>query len=694
LYLILEKPDKFLSTLLLSMSNTSTFNGMPVNIRRIISEDINSKVNQYEVLYELITNAIQANATEITCKLKSNDSVLGEEDGLDLGMELGVRKVDTITVVDNGEGFTNANYNSFCTYRTDHKQALGCKGVGRFIFLKIYENAKIESKLKKEKKVVSFKFHPEYDIKSVKRKKDESVKKNQTEIVLATFTPQYYDLKEKVDRRIKMDLEKIRNKVLTHLIPTLFFYRKNKNKKITINFVDENSKKSAEINEHDIPNFDLKEFDITDRENKVYTFKLYYQINVEDGPLHAYHCANNRSVCPFSEKRLRLSLPQGYSGYFLLESDYLNAHVNNERNDFAIYPVKTEKLFMPISWDMINSKLKAVITEIFKLAIPETEKVNIAKLRDIEQERPYLVNYIDEQDIEMAGYLNKEDIIEKAKKRFDDSKETILTNAGKDSYTDAELNDAIQLAQNELVSYINDRVQVIERLKTMVDKEENVESLIHNLFMQMNTDDDYFSVGKNNLWLLDDRYTSYSYAASNKHIKHVLAAVGADSTDVINTGDQPDISLFFSQNPQSGGPLKSVLIELKPFDIDKKSHRKKFAGIQQLRDYVKAFKDKERIDEISAFLITEIDDAFAESLKEDEFKPLFSTKIPIYFRPYPTLNVSIYVVSASTLISDAEARNRVFLDIIRKQSRLNKMLEQTELESVDNNLQNNGEVPF
>ncbi len=122
----------------------------------------------------------------------------------------------------------------------------------------------------------------------------------------------------------------------------------------------------------------------------------------------------------------------------------------------------------------------------------------------------------------MAGFLDKKNIIEKAKKDFDIAKEKVLTNSGKEEYTDKELHEAIQLTQNELVSYVNDRAMVIERLKAMVDKSEKVESVIHNLFMEKYPKDDYCSIGKNNLWLLDDRFTTYSYAASDTRISEVL----------------------------------------------------------------------------------------------------------------------------------------------------------------------------
>jgi hypothetical protein len=249
-----------------------------------------------------------------------------------------------------------------------------------------------------------------------------------------------------------------------------------------------------------------------------------------------------------------------------------------------------------------------------------------------------------------------------------------LANKGKDSYTEKELDEAIQITQNELVSYICDRVQIIDRLKTMINDKEKVEAIIHNLFMKKYTDDDYYSIGKNNLWLIDDRFTTYTYAASDKRIKDVLQQVGEELGDIENVDDKPDLSLFFSHNPNQTERLKSVLIEIKPFDYTTKSDRKKFQGVQQLVDYVKAFKNKERIEEIWAFLLTDVDGKLAERLKGDDYTPLFSSESPIFHRFYKELGISIYVINARTLILDAEARNKIFLDIIRKKNRLSQIL--------------------
>lgn len=657
---------------------------MLADIKRIVTEDVSSRITQYDVLYEAITNAIHANATTVTCTLYS--STVQMEDDEDV---LSDKKLDNITISDNGDGLNQTNYDSFCKYRTEHKKALGCKGVGRFTFLKVYKNIKYTSVIAENKEKRFFTFNFDFDTEDIKTEKIEAeeakkIKGNTTQIEFMSLTPQYLDLDKDLDRRIILDLEVVKEKVYLNLMPTLFFYKK-KGAKVTIELIDGTTGEKVVIKETDVPAFSESSFSIKDRDGASYDFKLHYHIENSKGKLYDFYCANNRTVNEFSEHDLKISLPFGYSGSLLLESDYLDRHVNNDRNGFDILPIRTD-FVSPLSWDLINTPLKTQISNIVKQKIPETEKVNAIKLKAIQNERPYLANYIEEEDIDMAGFLDKKHIIEKAKKRFDVAKEKVLVNAGKEEYTEGELQEAIQIAQNELVSYINDRVQVLDRLQKLVDKKENVEEIIHNLFMQRGTTDDYFSVGKNNLWLIDDRFTSYSYAASDKHIKSTLVAIGENSDGVENEKDEPDLAMFFSHNPaaHNSNGLKSVLIEIKPFEYKSKSDRKKFQGVQQLIDYVEAFKLKEKIQEIYGFLITDIDAKLSTRLEGDGYVPLFSTDAPIYHRYYEKRGISIYVVSARTLIKDAEARNRVFLDIIRKQSRLNKIIEEAiKFEEVD-----------
>lgn len=655
---------------------------MLTNTKRVVEEDVSNRATQMSVLFEAITNAVHANAKRIVCRLSSTENLLNTKEG-----EVVERKIDEIEVEDNGDGFGDLNFASFGEYRTDHKQEeFGCKGVGRFVFLKVYRDASYTSYLLDGQEKKSFNFDFDFESDNAESE-DFEVVENKTTLFLSGVRNKYFDLEKGIDRRLEIDLATIRKKVLLHLIPTLFFY-KRKNHNVHIDFVDTGTSESVSITSDDVPEFEETSFEIPIENENVKSFTLYHEISNDTGGLHAYYCANRRTVCEFSEKDFKVSLPQGFSGYLLLESKYLNDQVDNQRNDFTIYPVKTDWV-NPLSWKDINACLKRIISTIITKEIPNAGNINRAKLNDIQEVRPYLVSYIDEEDLDMAGFIDEKQIINKAKKRFDRAKEKLIKHAGKKEYTDQDLQDAIQVAQNELVAYVCDRVMIIDRLKTMLDNKEQSEEIIHNLFMERYTDDDYFCTGKNNLWLLDDRFTNYSYAASEKRIKGLLEAVDIDADTGID-GDRPDLALFFSQNPLNKKGLKSVLIELKSFDYNSKSDRKKYAGVQQLLDYIKAFQAKEEIEEIWAFLVTDVDDEFAERLKMNDYNPLFSTEREIYHRYYSKINASIYVIGARTLVFDAEARNKVFIDIINKQSKLSKLIsEDSNSVEVDSELEKN-----
>ena len=66
---------------------------------------------------------------------------------------------------------------------------------------------------------------------------------------------------------------------------------------------------------------------IENRNKQSFDFTLNHRIENTQGKLNAFYCANNRTVCEFSDKDFKLSLPYGYSGFLLLESAYFNEKV-------------------------------------------------------------------------------------------------------------------------------------------------------------------------------------------------------------------------------------------------------------------------------------------------------------------------------------------------------------------------------
>ena len=91
--------------------------------------------------------------------------------------------IENIIVTDNGIGFTDENYESFNTYASDFKKMLGCKGVGRMIWLKAFNHVEIESIYEQngQYKKRSFNFD---SVNAVNMKKDEILNEEKSNLTI------------------------------------------------------------------------------------------------------------------------------------------------------------------------------------------------------------------------------------------------------------------------------------------------------------------------------------------------------------------------------------------------------------------------------------------------------------------------------------------------------------------------------
>ena len=114
---------------------------VPASIETIVNDL--KDITWEQVIFEAVTNSLQANAIEVNITFNY------------LGLDLSDDKnsIDQLVIEDNGDGFTADNIKSFQNYRSNFKKELGCKGIGRFLYLKIFKMVNIKS-LKKEIKFV------------------------------------------------------------------------------------------------------------------------------------------------------------------------------------------------------------------------------------------------------------------------------------------------------------------------------------------------------------------------------------------------------------------------------------------------------------------------------------------------------------------------------------------------------------
>ena len=98
-------------------------------------------------LFETIVNAIQSLEDTKNCEkplitIKANRI---EGNQLNIKGKEELNHFEEFIVTDNGEGFTERNYQSFLEGYSTLKIAKGCKGIGRFLWLKAFDQVTIQS---------------------------------------------------------------------------------------------------------------------------------------------------------------------------------------------------------------------------------------------------------------------------------------------------------------------------------------------------------------------------------------------------------------------------------------------------------------------------------------------------------------------------------------------------------------------
>lgn len=117
---------------------------MQIDVKGKVNNLILSPSDRLVPIFEAIVNSIQATGKETKAELtvkvirQNTQNVLNMEDNR-------YQQIESFEIIDSGEGFNNANYQSFKTAESTYKSNLGCKGIGRFTWLKAFETVLVES---------------------------------------------------------------------------------------------------------------------------------------------------------------------------------------------------------------------------------------------------------------------------------------------------------------------------------------------------------------------------------------------------------------------------------------------------------------------------------------------------------------------------------------------------------------------
>lgn len=636
-----------------------------VDVKDIV-KNIGKNIDFMQPVYEALVNSLEAKANkiEIVFFRDVQKSIDGE-----------CPKLGSFTIKDNGEGFVFENRESFKKLWTTHKITMGCKGSGRFTWLNVYKKIEITSKIPNTGELVEIPFSVDFGADDVKvLKLNEKLLETQTIIKFSDLTSNIFndvsDKRRRVDRREDADLEKIYNKIYNYLLVKLFLLNK---KGISFKIIIKLDDKTKVIDNATIPKIEMTNFSIIPSlvNTNPIDFELYYFFKQDGKKSKKINlCANERIVEILDDNELGFSasLPNNDSFTMMLCSNYFDINVSDDRMSLSgLKGLKNESYANPVLLSTIILKAKEEINKIIKEKYPQLHKLNKEIKSKAINLAPHLAKYINQnQDL----LISENSLVKDARKLFGEEKEKVhskfikvLSNANIDS---EEFNNSIdnvsQIALFELGEYINYRKTIISALDKSLLDEEKREEYIHNIFMPMGevarNNEDYLL---NNLWLLDDKFMTYSFAASDVTINKIINEIEEKDKEKFAKTKKPDLTIFYNKNLDRD----LVVVEFKGVNAPLGEKEKSISEI--VRNSLIIQKNISNVKTTWSYIITEIDNEFEISLTASEFKPLFSNAndSKIYYRYYPTINTHVYAVDVKAVVDDASARNSTFLNILK-----------------------------
>lgn len=590
------------------------------NIKSIV--DNLDNVEWKQIIFEAVTNSLHSGAINIDIKFMSDT----------LSYDDTKKKIDELIIIDDGEGFNKENTEAFQEYGTQHKKIkfnIGSKGIGRFLYLKIFKKIYIES-LDKE-----IKFSMENDIQ------------------VTTIEEKKYDLTKVYFREPKshfvVDYKGLTNDIKEHFIA---YFKLLGKKEIFIN-IYENNIKVSEISSKDIPSFNDKEFKVNG-----HTFNISYVFNDSKFKYsEGFYCADDRVVIKNTQldTKRKLKAFKNINILFLLSSEYLNKNIDSTRANFTIMPVQSSQaiMFQNTSWQDIKIELKKQIKQIAKENNILIEDIAKSNLKDSIIKAPYLAHYLQNND----DVYNVEDLIHNAKEELE--KDKVLLREKPEEIENYQRLLSI-ITQSELSEYIFDRQRIIDKLKKLTT-DNALEQEIHNLFMKQHTSDEKQNYKSNHLWLFDDRFMGYNKVFSEAQLQVIFP-------ELIKNLERPDILSInelsiISNSYEKDDITDIVIIELKKASVKITPSRAE----EQLIDYAgyinEAYSDRKV--RIWSYAFLKFDEKTEKSLKNKGYnRVLTKSKYPIYYHPFNQVNTIINFVDYHAIADDANNRNKTFMKIL------------------------------
>ncbi|WP_061270193.1 hypothetical protein [Leptospira interrogans] len=636
-------------------------------------------------IIEAIVNSIQAtdkgkkNKISLIINHEAIHNII-DEDADSLG------ELTSFIVEDEGSGFNEENYKSFCTSDSIFKEDLGGKGIGRFLWLKVFDEVQVESIFSDSGKYFRRKF-------LFSAKKNGVSNHDLVEIQKQRIFTQVklFGLNTRYRRFIPKSKAMIAQRILEHILP---FYLSDETPNIMIG--DSESKFSLnDIFEHEYEKkIEKKEFKINETDFTIHFVKFYSTRDVNHKLSLCAHFREVRKI-NLNEKFpiLTTRIAEGEKEYNLfayVSSEYLDSTVNTERTAFNIEEDIVEGLFeSDISFNQIVKEATKYITEYLSPIIQPLREANLQRVEKFIKEKSpdfrHIISYSKEELQDISPALSGErleleifKISQKVERKIKEKAVVVLdkVKTSPENISDyiSEMEDALEevseMSRSKLAKYILYRKTILDlfekTLHARSDGKYELESIVHNMIYPVRTTSDEVMNSKQNLWLIDEKLCYHYLLASDKS----LATVDSNGKKSLS---RPDLIVY--NNPyafaEDTSPHSSiVIIEFKrPMRDDYDSEDN---PISQVYDYIREIRNGNKTDihgrpfpvnentPFYSYIISDITKSLIKQAENSHF-----TQTPDsqgYFGFNQNLKCYTEIISFDKLLDDARKRNKFLFE--------------------------------
>lgn len=596
--------------------------------------------------------------------------------------------VNSISIIDNGVGFNNVNFESFNLANSPHKRQLGGKGIGRFLWLKAFDHADIVSTFIDEggqilQRNFNLKNAEAQDPDLLSQAEDSTIT---TEIKLVGLREPYRMSAPRSAFEIAQWLcEQLLTYFLEDSTPTITV--EDETGTVNCNELFNRMYRGSVVESH---------LEVGRNTFKLNQLFLTGQTSLENDLIYAAHkraVTRERLGTHIADLTGKLKPETGdpFNFIAIISGDYLDDNVIPERHSFT-FDESNEPTFEGITKDELR---RAALDQIKITLTKELEYARSRKRDRVERivdsqapELRFLLNKTPEvldgiapsmTEAEVVAKLQEEyfrynrDIQRATRRVMEELSKTDGDNGEIEERTSEMVEVLSEQSKHELAAYVVRRKAIIDLLRQSVEIDPETgtfrrESVVHNIFFPMRRTSADVSFGDSNLWLLDERLNYHRFLRSDLPLK--------SSVEISSESDlRPDILIGFDNRlvygeGEAGAVTSFFLVEFKrpgrnDYSLEENPMTYMLKLARELRNgHMNASNGREikpvADAPIFGLIVADITNSLEEAAVHNQMRP--THEHGCFYCFHPNYNLYVELVDFGKVLRDATRRNRMFFE--------------------------------